>query len=275
MEYSKELLEDLQKKAQNLRKDVVISVGVGVAGHIGGSNSAADIVAALYFYKMKHDPKNPKWKDRDRFLLSKGHVAILQYAALAECGYFPVGDLKHTKEIGFYLQGHPDVLKTPGIEAGTGSLGQGLSIGLGMALGQKLDGINRKTYVLLGDGELAEGQVWEAAMAASAFHADNLVAIVDRNRLQANGKVKERMDSGDIIAKFLGFQWNVIEINGHDMKEILTALDQIDQVKGVPTVIVANTVKGKGISFAENVVGYHNGMLTEETYKQALEELSM
>lgn len=275
MEYSKELLEDLQKKAQKLRKDVVISVGVGVAGHIGGSNSAADIVAALYFYKMKHDPKNPKWKDRDRFLLSKGHVAILQYAALAECGYFPVGDLKHTKEIGFYLQGHPDVLKTPGIEAGTGSLGQGLSIGLGMALGQKLDGINRKTYVLLGDGELAEGQVWEAAMAASAFHADNLVAIVDRNRLQANGKVKERMDSGDIIAKFLGFQWNVIEINGHDMKEILTALDQIDQVKGVPTVIVANTVKGKGISFAENVVGYHNGMLTEETYKQALEELSM
>lgn len=275
MEYSKELLEDLQKKAQKLRKDVVISVGVGVAGHIGGSNSAADIVAALYFYKMKHDPKNPKWKDRDRFLLSKGHVAILQYAALAECGYFPVGDLKHTKEIGFYLQGHPDVLKTPGIEAGTGSLGQGLSIGLGMALGQKLDGINRKTYVLLGDGELAEGQIWEAAMAASAFHADNLVAIVDRNRLQANGKVKERMDSGDIIAKFLGFQWNVIEINGHDMKEILTALDQIDQVKGVPTVIVANTVKGKGISFAENVVGYHNGMLTEETYKQALEELSM
>lgn len=275
MEYSKELLEDLQKKAQKLRKDVVISVGVGVAGHIGGSNSAADIVAALYFYKMKHDPKNPKWKERDRFLLSKGHVAILQYAALAECGYFPVGDLKHTKEIGFYLQGHPDVLKTPGIEAGTGSLGQGLSIGLGMALGQKLDGINRKTYVLLGDGELAEGQVWEAAMAASAFHADNLVAIVDRNRLQANGKVKERMDSGDIIAKFLGFQWNVIEINGHDMKEILTALDQIDQVKGVPTVIVANTVKGKGISFAENVVGYHNGMLTEETYKQALEELSM
>ena len=275
MEYSKELLENLQKKAQILRKDVIISVGVGVAGHIGGSNSSADLVAALYFYKMKHDPKNPKQKDRDRFLLSKGHVAILQYAALAECGYFPVEDLKHTKEIGSYLQGHPDVLKTPGIEAGTGSLGQGLSIGLGMALGQKLDGIERKTYVLLGDGEIAEGQVWEAAMAASAFHADNLVAIVDRNRLQANGRVKDRMDSGDIIAKFLGFQWNVIEIDGHNMKEILTALDQADQVKGVPTVIVANTIKGKGVSFAENVVSYHNGMLTEETYQQALEELSM
>lgn len=275
MEYSKELLDDLQEKARILRRDVIISIGVGVAGHIGGSNSAADIVTALYFYKMKHDPKNPKWKDRDRFLLSKGHVAILQYAALAECGYFPVEDLKHTKEIGFYLQGHPDVIKTPGIEAGTGSLGQGLSIGLGMALGQKLDGINRKTYVLLGDGEIAEGQVWEAAMAASAFHADNLVAIVDRNGLQANGKLKDRMNSGDIIAKFLSFQWNVIEIDGHNMKEILTALDQADEVKGVPTVIVANTVKGKGVSFAENVVSYHNGMLTEDTYKQALEELSM
>lgn len=275
MEYSKELLDDLQEKARILRRDVIISIGVGVAGHIGGSNSAADIVTALYFYKMKHDPKNPKWKDRDRFLLSKGHVAILQYAALAECGYFPVEDLEHTKEIGFYLQGHPDVIKTPGIEAGTGSLGQGLSIGLGMALGQKLDGINRKTYVLLGDGEIAEGQVWEAAMAASAFHADNLVAIVDRNGLQANGKIKDRMNSGDIIAKFLSFQWNVIEIDGHNMKEILTALDQADEVKGVPTVIVANTVKGKGVSFAENVVSYHNGMLTEDTYKQALEELSM
>lgn len=275
MEYSKELLEDLQEKARILRKDVIISIGVGVAGHIGGSNSAADIVTALYFYKMKHDPKNPKWKDRDRFLLSKGHVAILQYAALAECGYFPVEDLKHTKEIGSYLQGHPDVIKTPGIEAGTGSLGQGLSIGLGMALGQKLDGVNRKTYVLLGDGEIAEGQVWEAAMAASTFHADNLIAIVDRNGLQANGKIKDRMDSGDIIAKFLSFQWNVIEIDGHNMKEILTALDRADQIKGVPTVIVANTVKGKGVSFAENVVSYHNGMLTEDTYKQALEELSM
>lgn len=274
MGYSKELIEELRIKAQQLRKDVIISVGVGVAGHIGGSNSSADLVAALYFYKMKHDPKNPKMEDRDRFLLSKGHVAILQYAALAECGYFPVEDLKHTKEIGFYLQGHPDVIKTPGIEAGTGSLGQGLSIGLGMALGQKLDNIGSKTYVLLGDGEIAEGQVWEAAMAASAYHADNLVAIVDRNRLQANGKVKDRLDSGDIIAKFLSFGWNVIEIDGHNMEEILGALDQADHVKGVPTVIVANTVKGKGLSFAENVVGYHNGMLTEETYKQALEELS-
>ena len=275
MGYDEKLIKELEDKAQKLRRDVVISIGVGVAGHIGGSNSSADIVAALYFHKMRHDPKHPEWRERDRFLLSKGHVGILQYAALAESGYFPVEDLKHTKEIGSYLQGHPDVQKTPGIEAGTGSLGQGLSIGLGMALGLKLDRLDSRTYVLVGDGEIAEGQIWEAAMAASAFKADNLVAIVDRNRLQANGRTKERFDTGDIMAKFLSFGWHVIEINGHDMREILNALDEAETVKGVPTAIIANTVKGKGVSFAENVVGYHNGMLTEETYRQALLELTV
>lgn len=275
MGYDDKLIKELEDKAQKLRRDVVISIGVGVAGHIGGSNSSADIVAALYFHKMRHDPKHLEWRERDRFLLSKGHVGILQYAALAESGYFPVEDLKHTKEIGSYLQGHPDVQKTPGIEAGTGSLGQGLSIGLGMALGLKLDRLDSRTYVLVGDGEIAEGQIWEAAMAASAFKADNLVAIVDRNRLQANGRTKERFDTGDIMAKFLSFGWHVIEINGHDMREILSALDEAETVKGVPTAIIANTVKGKGVSFAENVVGYHNGMLTEETYRQALLELTV
>ncbi len=275
MSYSKELLEELRIKAQQLRKDVVISIGVGVAGHIGGSNSSADIVAALYFYKMKFDPKNPKMADRDRFLLSKGHVAILQYAALAEAGFFPVEDLKTTKEIGSYLQGHPDVLKTPGIEAGTGSLGQGLSIGLGMALGLREDKSDRKVYVLVGDGEISEGQIWEAAMAASTFKLDNLVAIVDRNQLQANGPIVDRFNSNPLIPKWESFGWNVIEIDGHNMEEILTALDKADTVKGMPTVIVANTVKGKGVSFAENVVSYHNGMLTEETYKKAIEELSI
>ena len=275
MGYDEKLIKKLEDKAQKLRRDVVISIGVGVAGHIGGSNSSADIVAALYFHKMRHDPKHPEWRERDRFLLSKGHVGILQYAAVAESGYFPVEDLKHTKEIGSYLQGHPDVQKTPGIEAGTGSLGQGLSIGLGMALGLKLDRLDSRTYVLVGDGEIAEGQIWEAAMAASAFKADNLVAIVDRNRLQANGRTKERFDTGDIMAKFLSFGWHVIEINGHDMREILSALDEAETVKGVPTAIIANTVKGKGVSFAENVVGYHNGMLTEETYRQALLELTV
>lgn len=274
MGYSKELIQVLEEKAKILRRDVIVSMGVGVAGHIGGSNSAADIVAALYFYKMKYDPKNPKMEDRDRFLLSKGHVAILQYAALAEAGFFPVEDLKKTKEIGSYLQGHPDVRKTPGIEAGTGSLGQGLSIGLGMALGMKLNGIRRKVYVLVGDGEIAEGQIWEAAMAANAFHLDHLVAIVDRNTLQANGPITERMNSNPMIPKWKSFGWNVIEIDGHNMEEILTALDAADEVTGQPTVIIANTVKGKGVSFAENVVSYHNGALTEETYRQALAELA-
>lgn len=274
MAYGKELLDSLTAKAQLLRRDVIISIGVGVAGHVGGSCSAADIMAALYFYKMKHDPKNPKRPDRDRLLLSKGHVAILQYAALAECGYFPVDDLKHTKELGFHLQGHPDVIKTPGIEAGTGSLGQGLSIGLGMALGQRLQGIPARTYVLCGDGELAEGQIWEAALAAVNFKADNLVAIVDHNKLQAMGRIEDRFNTMPLLPKWKGFGWNVIEIDGHNMEQILTALDEAETVKGVPTVIIANTVKGKGVSFAENVVSYHNGTLTEETYRQALDELS-
>lgn len=274
MEYSDELIRSLQDKARLLRRDVIESIGVGVAGHIGGSNSSADIVAALYFYKMRYDPANPELRDGDRFLLSKGHVAVLQYAALAEAGFFPVEDLKTTKEIGSYLQGHPDVLKTPGIEAGTGSLGQGLSIGLGMALGLKLDKIDRKVYVLIGDGEVEEGQIWEAAMAAGNYKADNLTAIVDRNRLQANGAVKDRMDSAPLREKWESFRWNVIEIDGHNMNEILGALDEADAVKERPTVIIADTIKGKGVSFAENVVGYHNGILTEETYKKALEELS-
>ncbi len=274
MKYSKETILELEQKAKKLRRYVVLSIGVGVAGHIGGSNSSADIVAALYFHKMKYDIKKWNEEDRDRFLLSKGHVAILQYAALAEAGFFPVEELKTAKEIGSMLQGHPDVLKTPGIEAGTGSLGQGLSIGLGMALGMKANKSNRKVYVLIGDGELAEGQIWEAAMAAKSFEIDNLVAIVDKNTLQAGGKITERMDSNPINSKWESFGWNLIEINGHNMVEILTALDEADTVKGKPTVIVANTTKGKGVSFAENQVGFHNGILTEELYQQALEELA-
>ena len=274
MVYQPECIQQLQEKAKQLRRDVIYSVGVGVAGHIGGSFSSADLVAALYFYKMKFDPKNPKMPDRDRFLLSKGHVAILQYAALAECGFFPVEDLKHTKEITSYLQGHPDVLKTPGIEAGTGSLGQGLSIGLGMALGLKLDHMGSKVYVLCGDGEIAEGQIWEAAMAAPAFKADNLVAIVDNNGLQANGRIQDRFDSGNIRDKFEAFGWHVLEIDGHDMAQILEALDTADTIHGKPTMILAHTIKGKGLSFAENVVSFHNGALTEEMYRQALAELA-
>ena len=223
---------------------------------------------------MNIDPENPKDPNRDRFVLSKGHTAPGLYAALAHRGYFPVSTLTTLRQIGSILQGHPDMKHIPGVDMSSGSLGQGVSAAVGMALAAKLSRDSYRTYALLGDGEIQEGQVWEAAMAASAYHADNLVAIVDRNGLQANGKTKERMNSGDIMAKFLGFGWNVIEIDGHSMKEILEALDRVDEVKGVPSVIVANTVKGKGVSFAENVVGYHNGQLTEETYKQALEELA-
>ena len=273
MDYSKELINELEDKARLLRKYVVESIGIGVAGHLGGSCSAADLVAALYFYKMKYDPQNPKMVDRDRFLLSKGHVAILQYAALAEAGFFPVSDLKHAKELDFHLQGHPDIQKTPGIEAGTGSLGQGLSLGLGMALGLRLDGIDSKVYVICGDGELAEGQNWEAAMAAGAYQTENLVAIVDHNKLQAMGAIKDRLDILPLAEKWAAFGWHVIEINGHDMSEILSALDA-PSVDGKPTAIIAHTVKGKGVSFAENEVTCHNVMLTKEMYSQALTELS-
>jgi len=270
---SKETKKSIESMALKLREDIVDIIGVGKVGHLGGSCSCADIVATLYFHKMKVDPKNPKWEDRDRFLLSKGHAALAQYAALAELGYFPKEELKKVKALGAMLQGHPDMTKTPGIEANTGSLGQGLSIANGMALGLRLEKRPSKVYVILGDGELAEGQIWEAAMASANFKIDNLVAIVDRNRLQATGAIKDRFDTGDIAAKFEAFGWNVIEIDGHNVEEIAEALDKADEVKGKPTVIIAETVKGKCISFAENNVAYHNGAMTEEQYNQAKKDL--
>lgn len=266
-------LRQLAQKGQLLRRDCLKCIGVGVAGHVGGSCSAADIVAALYFRVMRLDPKNPEWEGRDYFLLSKGHVAILQYSALAERGFFPVEDLEHCKEPGFYLQGHPH-LGTPGIEVGTGSLGQGLSLGLGIAKGLRLDGKDNRVYVLLGDGELDEGQVWEAAMAAGAWHQSNLCAIVDANGLQAQGPISQRMDSGSIPEKWKAFGWNVLEIDGHDYRQILEAFRAAAECTDRPSVIVAHTIKGKGISFAENQVGYHNVALSEEQYRQALEELA-
>lgn len=273
MSYSKELIDSLAAKGQLLRRDCIKCIGIGVAGHVGGSCSAADLVAALYFHKMKYDPKNPDWEGRDYFLLSKGHVAILQYSALAEAGFFPVEDLLHCKDIGFYLQGHPH-LGTPGIEAGTGSLGQGLSLGLGMALGLKMDSKPNRVYVLVGDGEMNEGQIWEAAMAAGSYKADNLCAIIDNNGLQCCGRLEDRLNMAPIADKWRAFGWNVIEIDGHNMEEILTALDAAEAFKGKPTAILAHTVKGKGVSFAENVAGCHNVALTEAQYNQALEELA-
>lgn len=274
MGYDETQIKQLEAKAKVIRHRVVECIGIGVAGHLGGSCSSADLVTALYFSKLRHDPADPKKPDRDRFLLSKGHAAILQYACLAESGYFPVEDLPTTKALDSYLQGHPDARKTPGVEVSTGSLGQGLSIGLGMALGQRLDGYKSKTYVLMGDGEIAEGQIWEAAMAAAVLKADNLVAILDKNGLQAMGTVAERFDYGHVEKKWAAFGWHVIEIDGHDMAQILAAYEEADTVKGKPTVIIAKTVKGKGVSFTENVVSFHNGILSREQYEQALRELS-
>jgi transketolase len=273
MSYRITSIPELEKMANTLRRDVVEMVGPGQAGHYGGSFSSAELITALYFNKLNFDSTNPKMPERDRFLLSKGHVGVIQYAALARTGFFEVSELATLKKLGSRLQGHPDIKKTPGVEGNTGSLGQGLSIGLGMALGVRLDKLPSRVYVLIGDGELAEGQIWEAAMAAANFKADNLCAIVDRNHIQATDFTEKRMDSGDIPAKWAAFGWNVIEINGHDFNQILSAYDQAAACKGKPTVIVADTIKGKGVSFAENTAAFHNGTMTEEMYKQALEEL--
>ncbi|MFW6029496.1 MAG: transketolase [Halanaerobiales bacterium] len=264
-------IENLENKAVTIRENILETIGVGKKGHVGGSMSSADLVTALYFYKMNHDPKNPEMPDRDRFVFSKGHSVLAQYAALAEAGYFSKEELKNTKKFGCTLQGHPEI-ETPGIEANTGSLGQGLSLGLGMALGGKLDNLDYNVYVIIGDGEIAEGQIWEAVNAASHHKADNLVAILDRNNVQATGTT-DIFDCGNIRDKFNASGWKTFEIDGHNMKEIVDALDKSDKVKGKPKLIIANTVKGKGVSFAENKFSFHNAVLTEEQYKQAREDV--
>ena len=269
-----EVIRSIEEKALRMRELIVTDlIGEGKVGHLGGSCSSADIVATLYFHKMKHDPKNPKNPDRDRFLLSKGHAALVQYAALALAGYFPQSELKKVKSLGAMLQGHPDMTKTPGIEANTGSLGQGLSIANGMALGLRIDKSARRVYVIVGDGEQAEGQIWEAAMAAANFKIDNITAIVDCNRLQATGAIKDRFDLNPIRPKWEAFGWNAIEVDGHDVGALIGAFEATEQVKGKPSVILANTIKGKCISFAENNAAFHNGMLTAEQCKTALCDL--
>ena len=264
----------IENKAKRLRNLVLQMIGIGKAGHIGGSNSAADFVAALYFAKMRLNPKDPKCPDRDRFILSKGHAALIQYAALAELGYFPMEELAKTKSFGSMLQGHPDINKTPGIDANTGSLGQGLSIACGMAVGLKMDGKSNKVYVVIGDGELAEGQIWEAAMMASVYKLDNLVAILDKNNIQAMGTIEERFNIHSIPEKWRAFGWEVLEIDGHNVSEILDAFNKTDEVKSKPSMIIAHTVKGKGVDFAENTALFHNGILTEEQYNSAIRQLT-
>jgi transketolase len=267
-------IQSLEHMARKIRLDIVQMVGVGQKGHLGGSCSIADVVTALYFHKMRHDPANPLWPDRDRFLLSKGHAALVQYAALAECGYFPKEELKNVKRCGSMLQGHPDLTCTPGVEANTGSLGQGLSIACGMAAGLRIDGRSSRVYCIVGDGEMAEGQIWEAAMAASAFKLDNLVAILDRNGLQAMGVIAQRFNTNPLVEKWRAFGWHVLEVDGHDMGKILQVLDEADTIKGQPRMIIARTVKGSGIPFAENRVEFHNGQMDQAQYESACAYLS-
>ncbi len=263
-------IEQLQNKASQLRLDIVRMIGSGKVGHLGGACSLADIVTVLYYKVMRHRPEDPTWADRDRFLLSKGHAALIQYAALADSGYFPKAELATLKNLGSRLQGHPDMCKLPGIEANTGSLGQGLSIAAGMAAGLRLDGKDARVYCCVGDGELAEGQIWEAAMAASAFGLCNLIAILDINGLQATGSIKERFDTRPYQEKWQAFGWHTIEIDGHDIQAILAGFEEACQVQDKPVVVLAKTVKGKGFPFAENNVAFHNGAMTREQYELAI-----
>jgi transketolase len=263
----------IERIACDLRTDVIKMIGVGKVGHIGGSCSLAEIAAALYFSKMRFDPKDRTNKDRDRFLLSKGHTVPIQYAALIELGIIPREDIDGLKTLAGKLQGHPD-MKTPGMEAVTGSLGQGLSIGVGMALALRYAKSPARIYVVMGDGEIAEGQIWEAAMAGARYKLDSLTGIVDRNRFQASGATKDIFDIPDLEAKWKAFGWNVLNVAGHDVGAVFDALDEAAATKGVPTVIVAETVKGKGISFAENTSAFHNASLTQAQYDQALAEIA-
>lgn len=269
MPYTEKELHDLRKTAADLRADLIDMIPAGKVGHLGGSSSIMDVTAALYFKHMRvfDDPKDPR---RDRCVFSKGHAVLAQYAAFAELGYVSREDLKKVKTLDGTLQGHPDMDHTPGIEAVTGSLGQGLSVSLGMALGLRLDGSSSRVYCIVGDGEMDEGQIWEAAMASAAHRVDNLVAIIDRNGVQATDMVEKVLPNGQIREKWEAFGWNAIEIDGHDMLQILEALDAAKQCKGKPTAIIANTVKGKGFPFAEGKAAYHNAAMTEEEYKEAL-----
>ena len=263
---------EIKKKADILRLHVIEMTTAAGSGHPGGSLSAADFIATLYFRELNHDPKNPQWEDRDRFVLSKGHVAPVLYAALAETGYFPVDELITLRKLGSRLQGHPVRGKVPGVEMSTGSLGQGLSMACGIAMAGKLDGKDYKVYCLLGDGELQSGQNYEAMMFAAAKHLDNLIAVVDRNRLQIEGDTEKVLGLDPLPEKWLAFGWNVFEIDGHNIDQIIGAIEEAKRSDG-PNVIIMNTVKGKGVSFMENVAGFHGRACKPDEYKQAVAEL--
>lgn len=271
------MTEERAKELQNLclqfRNEIVDLLHDIQTGHPGGSLSCAEIVTTLYYEKMKIDPKNPNMEGRDHFILSKGHAAPILYIVLAELGFFPKEELKTLRQINSILQGHPCVHKTPGVELSTGPLGLGLGAGLGMVLSERLQGRDNYTYVVLGDGEIEEGAIWEAAMAASKFKADHLIAILDNNGVQLDGTVEEIMPLGDIKAKWESFGWEVIQCDGHDVKAISDAVDAAKKVTGKPILIQAKTVKGKGVSFMEGKNTWHGKAIGDEDYKNAKEEL--
>jgi transketolase len=266
-------LEELAATAKKLRRHVITMIGKAGSGHPGGSLSAAEIITALYFKVLRHDPANPRWAERDRFILSKGHAAPILYAALAERGYFPGEELATLRTLGSCLQGHCDMTATRGVEMSSGSLGQGLSFGIGIALAGRLNARDYRVYVLLGDGECDEGQVWEAAMASAHFKLDNLVAIVDHNELQIDGWNRDVMNLEPLPEKWKAFGWHTIEVNGHDLSQLIAAFDEAKRVRGKPTAIIAHTIKGKGVSFMENNVDFHGKAPTPAEMEKALEEL--
>ena len=263
----------LKEVARSVRVKILKMLTKAGSGHTGGSLSATDVAVAIYFSKMDFHPDDPLYKNRDRFILSKGHAAPLLYAIMAEAGYFPVEVLDNLRQIESPLQGHPCCKSLPGVAVSTGSLGQGLSVANGMALGLRLDRSPARVYCILGDGEIQEGQVWEAAMTASHYKLDNLCAVVDNNGLQIDGYVRDVMNIEPVREKWLSFGWHAIEIDGHNMQEILNALDEAEETKGKPTVIIAHTVKGKGVSIFEGKAEYHGVSPTEEELKKALKEL--
>lgn len=269
-----ENIEELKNIAKNIRKGIIEAVYSGQSGHPGGSLSIADIITVLYFNEMNIKPEDPKDENRDRLVLSKGHCAPALYSALANRGFFETEELKTLRNIESRLQGHPDMKKIPGIDMTTGSLGQGLSAANGMAIAGKLDNKDYRVYCILGDGEIEEGQIWEAAMASNKYKLDNLCVIVDNNNLQIDGTIEEVMSSYPIDEKFKSFGFQIINIGGHDIEEILKAFEVARNIKGKPTCIIAKTIKGKGVSFMENQAGWHGKAPNEEQYIQAMEELS-
>jgi transketolase len=271
--YPDSLIQTLEERAYQLRCDVLEMITEAGSGHPGGSLSSAEILAALYFHKLRHRPQQPGWPGRDRFVLSKGHAAPILYAALARSGYFPVEDLKRLRKLDGHLQGHPDQTMTPGVEVSAGSLGQGFSFAQGLALAGKLDHADYRVYALIGDGEMDEGQIWEAALFASHHCLDNLTGLVDVNRIQNDSFVDSILRTEPIVDKWRAFGWHTIDIDGHDVRAVVEALDTAASITGKPTMIVCRTVKGKGVSFMENNPEYHGKAPTRDQLAQALGEL--